>query len=516
MSRLVFRCLGTAVVLALVAPAAFAQQVLSEKQFSAAFAKAMQRWAPHTTVTLRGSDKVVIRQKSRQPAVVPMRASYQAYKSRPSAKYALYETIGLEAFEFLQRGSKLRTSNLFPLIRGRSWIERVRQTRPDIAFEPLNADLYLVYVRRNKERFRVISLKEFQALKLPLDIVRRRAINNFRYTWKNIVSSKASPIRRLFVHRMVNTSLALNDNFWFDRAATTEGSVVIAMPTDNILWMSDSANKSAISELREKTIATYKASGNRLSDKLFVRRNNEWVYLDPVKTAKHPLMPLSKLPESVATRLAAIAPTKRANTSQQEKAGQSHQKRKQPKAETADKMLAQILPFVRGRMEIQEIQRRMARNKRKPAIEFINQELFLVYGRRRGDEIGLLNKKGFEALRTPPARVRKRAVENFKDAFPSVRIERTGQPIRRMRINDSFDSSLIFRKDIWERMQSKTKNEIVIAIPAVNVVLFTTSPKIEHLEMLREEAKKIAGAQEYPVSDRIFAWRSGRWVRLPL
>ena len=532
MSGRVFRCLATAAALILFAPAAFAQQILSEKQFTTAFAKAMQRWAPHTTVTLRGSDKVVVRRKSRQPAVVPMRDLYEGYKSRPSAKDALFEAMGLEVFEFLQRGSKSRTSNLVPLIRGRAWIEKVRKRKPDIAFEPLNSDLYLVYSRREKEQGRVISVKEFQALKLPLDIVRRRAINNFRHTWKNIIQSKRAPIRRMFVHRTINSSLALNDNFWLDMAATMKGSPVIAMPTESILWVSDSANRTAIKNLRLQTAILYKSSSTRLSDKLFVRRNNKWVYLDPVKSAKRPLMPISKLPESAgaaprrrkgdprlapgaATTAAAIAPTKRANASQQMKAGQSHEKRKQRQAAIADKMLAQILPLVLGRKAIQEMQRRMALNKRKPAVEFINRELFLVYGRRVGDKIEFLTKKGFAALRTPPLRARKRAVENFKDAFPSVRIERTGQPIRRMRNSNSFDSSLIFRNDVWDRIQSETKSQVVIAIPAVDVVLFTTSLENKHLEMLREEAKKIAETQEYPVSDRIFAWRGGRWILLP-
>jgi len=76
-----------------------------------------------------------------------------------------------------------------------------------------------------------------------------------------------------------------------------------------------------------------------------------------------------------------------------------------------------------------------------------------------------------------------------------------------------YEASLLLIDDIWSAGQIKVDGDIVVAIPAKDVLLFTGSCNRKGLKAVRELVAKFVAQQRYTVSDALFVFRNGRFAR---
>jgi uncharacterized protein YtpQ (UPF0354 family) len=104
------------------------------------------------------------------------------------------------------------------------------------------------------------------------------------------------------------------------------------------------------------------------------------------------------------------------------------------------------------------------------------------------------------------------AVRNLRRILPDVMMQGTTSVLM-LTAGGYFEPSLLLLDDIWSSGQFKFDGDIVVAIPARDMLLVTGSRDRAGLEKVRELATRFAAEGAYPLTDTLFVYRDGRFRR---
>ncbi len=188
-------------------------------------------------------------------------------------------------------------------------------------------------------------------------------------------------------------------------------------------------------------------------------------------------------------------------------------------AETRTKATAidrtRIVPIIKDRKWLTEIQESVKQRGSKQVPENvydeINDELVIVYAEDTQRSIHYFSPKDFEKLGIPRDQLRTLAVTNLKKLIPTPQVS-AGALASIITAGGDYEASLLLFDDLWANLQN-TEGEIVVAIPARDLLVFTGSHNPQGLARLREIAAKFARESAYHLTDRLFVYRHGRFVR---
>ena len=173
---------------------------------------------------------------------------------------------------------------------------------------------------------------------------------------------------------------------------------------------------------------------------------------------------------------------------------------------------SRILPVIKDRQWLED--ERSGFKARGIAQEHLaerfNNELVIVYveddpTRMRylmtGEDIGV-GRDELKAL----------AVENLKRMLPKIEMRGNGD-VALLSAGGDYEASLLLIDDIWTGGQIKVKGDIVVAVPARDVLLVTGSRSRAGLKGIRELAAKFAAQSPYGLTDTLFVYRDGRFTK---
>ena len=133
--------------------------------------------------------------------------------------------------------------------------------------------------------------------------------------------------------------------------------------------------------------------------------------------------------------------------------------------------------------------------------EKYNEELFIFYVEDSETNISYLNKEDLATLNISFTDLKSKAIENLEN---SINIERHGEEDYFMlTIDGNYETSLILL-DIWSKDNFPVKGNLIIGIPARDVILITGSEDEENLLLIRERINHIFQTGDHLVSDKIF------------
>ena len=136
--------------------------------------------------------------------------------------------------------------------------------------------------------------------------------------------------------------------------------------------------------------------------------------------------------------------------------------------------------------------------------------LCLLYAFDRLPEFEIVLERHVSALRLPPASLRSLAIDNLRRRLP--RIERHGNhPAYMLTAGGNLESSLLLLEDLWEQQSADVPGELVVAIPARDVVVFTGSESPEGLEAIRGSVSRLWPSGDHLLTRDLFVWRSHSW-----
>lgn len=174
-----------------------------------------------------------------------------------------------------------------------------------------------------------------------------------------------------------------------------------------------------------------------------------------------------------------------------------------------------IVPVIKDRTWLKESIKE-AREQSSDAANFVvdelNEDLLIIYAEDGPHTIRYLNTKNLEELGLKQTELRPLAIANLRKLLPQIQIGDLS-PLFRLTANGTYDASLLLFDEIWTSGQIKVDGEIVVAVPASDILLISGSKNKAGMSRLRSAAKDVAAAANNPLTDRLFVYRGGKFVR---
>lgn len=192
-----------------------------------------------------------------------------------------------------------------------------------------------------------------------------------------------------------------------------------------------------------------------------------------------------------------------------------HEGIEKPAVATVDR--ARIVPVIKNRAWLAGNERSLAARGVKsggmPAqflSEDYNDELVILYAMDEEKRTRYLMAD--EQIGVARKDLRKLAVENLDRLLPSVQLAQAGD-IAMMTANGDYEASLLLLDQIWRGGKVKVNGDIVVAVPAKDVLLITGSKSRKGIAAVRELAAKYKAESRYEITDTLFVYRDGRFVK---
>jgi len=166
-----------------------------------------------------------------------------------------------------------------------------------------------------------------------------------------------------------------------------------------------------------------------------------------------------------------------------------------------------IVPVIKERQWFEAMQRR-GREQTPPqelVAEPLNGELVVVYAENRLGALRILSSRDDVGDR---ARLRDAALTNLSRLLPKIEIRPGSDGVL---LGGEFDASLLLADNLWSG-QVKVDGDIVVAVPAKDVLIATGSHNAPGLVRLRAAAAKFASGPN-GLTTALFVYRDGKFVR---
>jgi uncharacterized protein YtpQ (UPF0354 family) len=170
-----------------------------------------------------------------------------------------------------------------------------------------------------------------------------------------------------------------------------------------------------------------------------------------------------------------------------------------------------IVPVIKERQWFEAMQRR-GREQTPPqelVAEPLNSELVVVYAENRLGALRILSSRDDVGDRT---RLRDAALTNLSRLLPKIEIRPGSDGVLLISAGGEFDASLLLADNLWSGGQVKVDGDIVVAVPAKDVLIATGSHNVPGLARLRAAAAKFASGPN-GLTTALFVYRDGKFVK---
>jgi uncharacterized protein YtpQ (UPF0354 family) len=171
-----------------------------------------------------------------------------------------------------------------------------------------------------------------------------------------------------------------------------------------------------------------------------------------------------------------------------------------------------VVAVVRDQLFLGQMEKAGARSTNRIVTEPLVADLHVAYGRDSERGMAYLNESDRVRLGLGLPELRKVAMANLHRILDSPRRVGDG-PVYMIVADGTYESSLLLADKLWESQASVVKGDIVAAVPARDVLMFTGSESPDGLEQLRKEVQKIHKEASHVISKTLLVRRNGRWEK---
>jgi uncharacterized protein YtpQ (UPF0354 family) len=170
-----------------------------------------------------------------------------------------------------------------------------------------------------------------------------------------------------------------------------------------------------------------------------------------------------------------------------------------------------IVPVIKDRLWFEATARRG--REQTPPLELVaeplNADLVVVYAENHLGALRILSSRDDVGDRT---RLREAALTNLSRILPKIEIRPGADGVLLITAGGEFDASLLLADNLWSGGQVKVDGDIVVAVPAKDVLIATGSHNAPGLGRLRAAAAKFAAGPN-GLTSAPFVYRDGKFVR---
>ena len=157
------------------------------------------------------------------------------------------------------------------------------------------------------------------------------------------------------------------------------------------------------------------------------------------------------------------------------------------------------------------VQRKFLRDTNQFVVEPLAGDIHILYfGDRDGTDIYLTEADRKLLLLDLPA-LHKLAVENLTDRLPGIILREPAPPFT-ISVGGKYAASLLLDDKLWDKQASAVRGDLVAAVPADNLLIFTGTDSPGGVEALRKKVQQIYGTSgSDAISKMLLVRRNGKW-----
>lgn len=289
--RALARTICLAVLLALAAGGAAAQELLSAERFSAAVIEELQSQAPDFKVSRVGPLHLKVEDAEGGAFQMFLDNAYRKYRAAPGAEAEIIAEHVASILETQARESRpVDPARVVPVIKDNAFIPETRlgalqgggaqQAWNDPAHERYNAELVILYAEDTELNIRYLSEEELENIGFTREDRRARAVENLKALLPGVQAQGGDGTFMLSAGGNYEASLLLFDRMWQSGQLPVKGELVVAVPARDVLVVTGSEDPAGLEIMRD-IIADVMSSGSyTLTDRLFVYRDGRFVVFE--------------------------------------------------------------------------------------------------------------------------------------------------------------------------------------------------------------------------------------------
>lgn len=251
---------------------------LSESQFTEIVAQAISERLPRCKVKVSGTLEV---------SVTPSTGSTTCYlgnvwkeiRADPRRRVdvvrkhleALQSTI-----EVMTSQTRINRDDIVPMIKDHVWLEESKQQQLAVYRQPLAADLSVVFAIDGEHQLAFLSHEQVRELDLSADAIRDLAVDNLRKKLIEPTRHGEGPLYMMTAGGTFEASLLLFDDVWEHQDAAVDGSLVVAVPSRDLLMFTGTNAPEAIQQMRSQVNEVFSHGSYLISKTLLVREGTTW------------------------------------------------------------------------------------------------------------------------------------------------------------------------------------------------------------------------------------------------
>jgi uncharacterized protein YtpQ (UPF0354 family) len=171
---------------------------------------------------------------------------------------------------------------------------------------------------------------------------------------------------------------------------------------------------------------------------------------------------------------------------------------------------SRIIPVVKDRAWLREYQEkvRAAGGRQEQLVEDLNSELVISYAEDTPNAMHHLTTDEYSGDRRE---LRAFAIKNLMRVLPEIEMRVLNEYVSIISAGEDYTPSLLLLDHLWTGGQIKVKGEIVVAVPARDVILVTGS-RSGKMTNFRAFAADLYAKGPYSLSDRLFVYRNNAFT----
>jgi len=175
-----------------------------------------------------------------------------------------------------------------------------------------------------------------------------------------------------------------------------------------------------------------------------------------------------------------------------------------------------IVPVIKDRAWVSETQAsRQARTSGVPfkyVYDDFNQELVIVYAEDKPTQTNYFDAASLAKAGVDRKALKSLALANLLRILPELKREEI-DGVSMLTAGGDYDASLLLVDEIWSGDMLKVEGEIVVAVPARNVLLFVPASDQARVDELKALVRRVFAEYSYTLTDQLFVFRKGKFQR---
>jgi uncharacterized protein YtpQ (UPF0354 family) len=170
---------------------------------------------------------------------------------------------------------------------------------------------------------------------------------------------------------------------------------------------------------------------------------------------------------------------------------------------------ARIVPVIKTHAWLAELRNTLRPQHAEPIADVFNAELVVVYAEdSKGRTRYLTSAEIVEDRKT----LRALAVQNLRRILPKIELRQHGDAFALVTAGGDYEASLLLLDEMWSGEQIKVSGDIVVAVPAKDVLFVTGSRNRKGLKAVRAMIPEFSKGP-HGLTEKLFVYRAGKFVK---